>query len=373
MQNQTYQPDKIVVNNLNSDPWTLLDPHDNSKLQDRPMKVGKTYKIPTLNDPRQIDILLNNENNEQTTKENKRKQTLTSSNKISKSDYQFKGLAFPEFGYLLKMDRSRKLAIKRHARLNHSDRNNNLNHLNNNDNDDLDYDDDNHVNDYGGMDFGVYGEGGDDDDDDNENDGFLPNPNAMLSQFEEAQGGNGEAFNEQEHNDAHFEDGINQLQLDNAFDEAPKSYSELCREHIAKYMQGVDRYAHESQLSMRVGEWQTRLSPMLKEQDSRRPFDIHEYGREIIRKCVDVTKDRNNQMVSNSKGVPTINPKEPIDFHKMTAEKPQFEICRLFLASLQLSNNLNVKLHHGDGVCGPDDLKLEVLNITVGEDKFNMY
>lgn len=42
------------------------------------------------------------------------------------------------------------------------------------------------------------------------------------------------------------------------------------------------RYAHESQLSRRVNEWQERLGPVLEEQNARRPFDIHEYGSEVV-------------------------------------------------------------------------------------------
>lgn len=54
---------------------------------------------------------------------------------------------------------------------------------------------------------------------------------------------------------------------------------------------------------MRVGEWQDRLGPMLKDQESRRPFDIHEYGREIIHKCIQVTDENKEQtnLVTNMK------------------------------------------------------------------------
>jgi hypothetical protein len=47
-------------------------------------------------------------------------------------------------------------------------------------------------------------------------------------------------------------------------------------------MRGADLYAHETHLSKRVAEWQNRLEPLLEEQRQRRPFDIHEYGHEIL-------------------------------------------------------------------------------------------
>ncbi len=61
-------------------------------------------------------------------------------------------------------------------------------------------------------------------------------------------------------------------------------------------------------------------------------------------------------------------------FAAATAGKPAYEVCRLFLASLQLSNNGNVRLHHADGrVCGPADLRVEVLSNVMAEDRFDAY
>jgi hypothetical protein len=41
---------------------------------------------------------------------------------------------------------------------------------------------------------------------------------------------------------------------------------------------------------------------MLKEQESRRPFDIHEYGREIIQKCIDVSEENKEQQAATMLG-----------------------------------------------------------------------
>jgi condensin-2 complex subunit H2 len=47
-------------------------------------------------------------------------------------------------------------------------------------------------------------------------------------------------------------------------------------------MRGAADYAHETQLSRRVTEWQQRLEPVLREQDGHPNFDIHVYGDRYI-------------------------------------------------------------------------------------------
>jgi len=48
------------------------------------------------------------------------------------------------------------------------------------------------------------------------------------------------------------------------------SYESLCRQHIESFMRGVELYAHETQLTKRIAEWQDRLEPLLDVQVRRR-------------------------------------------------------------------------------------------------------
>jgi hypothetical protein len=227
-------------------PWLLLDPHDCTKQQSRPMRPGKTFLVPSLIDPRHEP--LHQEEEEVNGKSGKNKNAIPSggSKKKTKSEaassvMHFKGLANSEFNYVLKYEKSRKLAVKRFERKTSQYEG----HHHHEDDEDEDYGDDNHAN-YGmggggGVDFGVYGEGGNDYDDDDGNDdndgGYMPNPNAMMSQFDEVQG----ISHKDSDRNGFGADAINQMELEDAFDQAPKSYAELCKEHIAKFMQGVDR------------------------------------------------------------------------------------------------------------------------------------
>jgi len=54
-------------------------------------------------------------------------------------------------------------------------------------------------------------------------------------------------------------------------------------------------------------------------QEERRLFDIHVYGREMLNRLEEFSEEN-----------------EPILFSKVAEGKPPFEVCRYFLASLQL-------------------------------------
>src|SRR3546814_249208 len=100
-------------------------------------------------------------------------------------------------------------------------------------------------------------------------------------------------------------------------------------------MQGVDKYARETQLTKRVADWQQKLEPLLEEQENREPFDIHVYGDRILNK---LGKTKKKQQQSTA-----------IDFADVAGNNSQFEVCRMFLASLQLANMGNVELSHTSG------------------------
>ena len=52
------------------------------------------------------------------------------------------------------------------------------------------------------------------------------------------------------------------------------TYEDLCRQHMEKFMSGVEKFTRETKLVRRVNEWETRIVPMLEDQDRREQFDI---------------------------------------------------------------------------------------------------
>ena len=149
----------------------------------------------------------------------------------------------------------------------------------------------------------------------------------------------------------------------------------MCREHIESFMRGVNQYTNESQLSQRVGEWQTRLAPVLEEQAQRRTFDIREYGHEIMGEVgeqMDSAKASNRAATkSRASGAPG---RERDSARRRHRGKPAYDVCRIFLASLQLANEGNLLLHHPENsgdVCGLNDLRVEVLSDVMSEERFD--
>ncbi|ETN14706.1 hypothetical protein PPTG_22183 [Phytophthora nicotianae INRA-310] len=135
----------------------------------------------------------------------------------------------------------------------------------------------------------------------------------------------------------------------------PLTYEEICRQHLASFMSGTEKYVRETDLSKKVSDWQDKLSPLLKQQDTRPPFDIHQYGREIIGRLEE--EQKNSSLEKHTKTTKKAQNKrarlateeeetETVPFETLVDGKSQFEVCRLFLASLQLANSGNVALSH---------------------------
>ena len=66
---------------------------------------------------------------------------------------------------------------------------------------------------------------------------------------------------------------------------------------------------------------------------------------------------------------------EIVPLAAVTAGKPSYDVCRIFLASLQLANEGNLLLHHPDdeGVCGLNDLRVQILSDVMSEERFDQY
>ena len=98
--------------------------------------------------------------------------------------------------------------------------------------------------------------------------------------------------------------------------------------------------ARETQLSRRVTEWTKRLEPILRAQEDAPQFDIHDYSDRIL---VDIGLV-NQQHVEESG-----NEKEAgaahdwITFDDIARGKDATEVCRMFLACLQLANLGNIE------------------------------
>ena len=121
----------------------------------------------------------------------------------------------------------------------------------------------------GFLDFDGGAEYGDDDGDDNEIDDnnqynhFTPahlGENATLRDFDKV-------FSNYDDNGSGNEQG---------------TFEELCRAHLKEFAKGAAKYAVETELTKRVGSWQSKLAVILEEEESRHEFNIGTYSHRTI-------------------------------------------------------------------------------------------
>mmetsp|Transcript_35085 Transcript_35085/g.52365 ORF Transcript_35085/g.52365 Transcript_35085/m.52365 type:complete len:832 (-) Transcript_35085:253-2748(-) len=396
---------KTILQKKKSDPWLLLDPHDAGSSKPRPLKIGVTYRLPPgfkdtpsasvtgartkkssafhLPGRRRIlgDSILGdggclatatfeatisaaveakrkrqtsigspmNDCDDENDMSNKKGSFLSKEEDITTSDeyahkrdrlaqlatVPLKGLAFgDEFAYIAKADAKRRAAERREQRkVEENDLNSavidnhHLNDFGNDENEGGEYD-------FGGADDDSFGGNhsgydGADHEVNRESLALGPQSNTCMTSLDDA-------FSRRVSAGEH-------MGFDAAFDS--NTFEALCRAHIKAFSRGAERYAAETNLSRRVGDWQRRLAPILEEEEQRAEFDIHSYGHRILERIETEIKDQRlahkkyqapHALLSSQSNV--------VDFQSVTNDCTQFEVCRLFMASLMLSNSGNVLL-----------------------------
>lgn len=318
-------PQFATVNNLPvKDPWKLLDPYDPGVWKDKPSKKGKPFKKPSS--------LVSQQKKKRKRQEIKKEPVLIPINQfISQAYYShaskmvknpLKTPAFPEFEYLywIEFRRQQKVQAKQKQLLSQLAVDEEIEELKSivvkpeeEDgvaNEEPGFDDDQVAADY------------DDDDDFVGGDG-LPLVEGDVPATIEPMG---------------LEDLAEGVVV--------SSYEELVRQYVDGYLIEAQQYAQETDLSRRVRNWEDRILPILSEEETHRPFDIHKYGEEIMTSF----KEKSNQA-----------------FRELAHGKETYEICRLFLATLQLANNYNVEITaDGIGEKAVDTMKLRLMKVTPG-------
>ena len=147
------------------------------------------------------------------------------------------------------------------------------------------------------------------------------------------------------------------------------SFEELCRAHLRKFSKSAEIYAAETQLTKRVGAWQSGLAPMLDEQEKRPEFDIHSMGRQILQSVEEKLSTRKRGATGHKKLDATpiitsdgVNNGNVVGFQQISKDYEEYEVCRLFLSTLMLCNSGNVKVHDGYDVYSTNSLEIELLN-----------
>lgn len=89
-------------------------------------------------------------------------------------------------------------------------------------------------------------------------------------------------------------------------------------------MKEAEEFAIQTNLSRRVASWQLKLEPILEEQSQRPPFDINKYGDDVL----NVVHEKRAKEKT-----------EKLPFEEIVCGRETYDVCRMFLASLQLVSN----------------------------------
>ncbi|XP_031277198.1 condensin-2 complex subunit H2 [Pistacia vera] len=143
------------------------------------------------------------------------------------------------------------------------------------------------------------------------------------------------------HCDKH-DDGTTHVETNEAFEHGVQdslaNLEDLCRSHLDALLASIAETEKQTELAARVSSWKQKIEHNLDEQDSRPPFDIHEYGESIIDK-LSLEGDHGNVM----------------SFTDVVKGQEKYDVARTFSALLQLVNNGDVALDRsgidGESIC----------------------
>lgn len=112
-----------------------------------------------------------------------------------------------------------------------------------------------------------------------------------------------------------------------------------------------------SELHARMNTWTGHVEPLLRAQSSRPEFDIHDEGRKII--------DRIRGMASATED-------KPIKFEEFTHGLSRWQVCRSFLATLMLSNNREIDILQGSQSADGAEMDFFFIRLLDEGEKNNM-
>jgi condensin-2 complex subunit H2 len=358
------------------DPWEALDPHEPSNDKSNPLKIGVTFRLPPgleederpsacvtgsrtrsakIRKPKEEERRevnrwhispfatdwLDEKNDDDSMEDTTNKSHLDRMFRVKEMIYG------EEFAYLAKRYAKHFDAIARQKRRQQRQDEGN-DPVDAQEADSEDYDDYGGGFDYGGDDDHSYG---------NDNDAMdnVENDRANRSNVDFA------AIDDVFATTGFHDDGDNDIDYNNS----QLTFEELCRAHLLKFAASAEKYRAETQLTKRVGAWQTGLAPILEEQEKRPEFDIHSVGRQILQSVEDKLSTKKRTAVGGKKlDPPSVgdNKSNIIAFRQISKDKEEYEVCRLFLSTLMLCNCGNVIVHDGNDVGSTDSLEIELIN-----------
>lgn len=116
----------------------------------------------------------------------------------------------------------------------------------------------------------------------------------------------------------------------NDMDKWDSNYEELCKEHVQQYLSHSYQYMQTGDIVNRVRDWESNVKPLLKEQNARPEYDIKKCSRQVVKLLKNQTKEQGRSNFL---------------FSEVCKGKEPYEVCRMFLATLQLASSNQIELN----------------------------
>lgn len=103
----------------------------------------------------------------------------------------------------------------------------------------------------------------------------------------------------------------------------------------------------ETQLSRRVAEWTQRLEPILQQQEEGAQFDIHAYCETFLEGVDEAIIEHDEEIEQLEAAGATLEEGQvpgEVSFGEVVAGQSSAEVCRIFLACLQLVNHGSISI-----------------------------
>lgn len=144
--------------------------------------------------------------------------------------------------------------------------------------------------------------------------------------------------------------------LDGDLERLASSYAATCEDYLKKTAWMWEQRAADLKLVKRVSEWSRKIHPLLEKEEQRKEFDIREYGNVVVSRL----KAQGEEKGGSASGKMSV----------ILRAQESFEVSRLFLATLQLTNQYNVDIENEQEPCGVCNPVLRLLAVD-GESAFH--
>lgn len=148
---------------------------------------------------------------------------------------------------------------------------------------------------------------------------------------------------------------VKETRLGGDLETLASSYALTCQKYLQMTSWMWEQRVVDTKLAKRVEDWTTRIHPVLEKEERRREFDIHKYGENIL--------SRYRQ--------PGQNESDTMNMSKLLRASEKFDVCRLFLSSLQLANQgcIEIEPDENQDTCEVSDPSVRLLAAD-GEEVF---